>query len=152
MTLYEINQNILSLIDEETGEITDIVAFEALLGAKDAKIENIIKLYKNATADSTALKAEADAFTKRAKAAAALADRMKMMLEAELDGNTFECTTGKVSFRKSKALIVDDEARIPEQYQKIAFSVDKAALKKAIESGENIAGAHIEVRQNVQVK
>ena len=143
MTLYEINQNIMSLIDEETGEITDIVAFEALLGAKEEKLENIIKLYKNATADSTALKAEA---------AAALADRMKAMLEAELDGNTFECTTGKVSFRKSKALIVDDEARIPEQYQKIAFSVDKAALKKAIESGENIAGAHIEVRQNVQVK
>ena len=77
---------------------------------------------------------------------------MKAMLEAELDGNAFECTTGKVSFRKSKALIVDDERRIPEQYQKIAFSVDKAALKKAIESGENIAGAHIEVRQNVQVK
>ena len=152
MTLYEINQNILSLIDEETGEITDIVAFEALLGAKEEKLENIIKLYKNATADSTALKAEADAFTKRAKAAAALADRMKAMLEAELDGNAFECTTGKVSFRKSKALIVDDERRIPEQYQKIAFSVDKAALKKAIESGENIAGAHIEVRQNVQVK
>ena len=152
MTLYEINQNIMSLIDEETGEITDIVAFEALLGAKEEKLENIIKLYKNATADSTALKAEADAFTKRAKAAAALADRMKAMLEAELDGNTFECRTGKVSFRKSKALIVDDERRIPEQYQKIAFSVDKAALKKAIESGENIAGAHIEVRQNVQVK
>ena len=152
MTLYEINQNIMSLIDEETGEITDIVAFEALLGAKEEKLENIIKLYKNATADSTALKAEADAFTKRAKAAAALADRMKAMLEAELDGNTFECTTGKVSLRKSKALIVDDERRIPEQYQKIAFSVDKAALKKAIENGENIAGAHIEVRQNVQVK
>ena len=142
----------MSLIDEETGEITDIVAFEALLGAKEEKLENIIKLYKNATADSTALKAEADAFTKRAKAAAALADRMKAGLEAELDGNTFECTTGKVSFRTSKALSVDDEASIPEQYQKIAFSVDKAALKKAIESGENIAGAHIEVRQNVQVK
>ena len=97
MTLYEINQNIMSLIDEETGEITDIVAFEALLGAKEEKLENIIKLYKNATSDSTALKAEADAFTKRAKAAAALADRMKAMLEAELDGNTFECTTGKDS-------------------------------------------------------
>lgn len=151
MTLYEINQNIMSLIDEETGEITDIAAFEALLGVKDAKLENIIKLYKNATADRTALKAEADAFTKRAKAAEAVADRMKAMLEAELDGNTFECTTGKVSFRKSKALIVDDEARIPEQYQKIAFSIDKAALKKAIEGGEKIAGAHIEVRQKVQV-
>lgn len=46
MTLYEINQNILSLIDEETGEIADVVAFEALLGAKDEKLENIIKLYK----------------------------------------------------------------------------------------------------------
>ena len=41
MTLYEINQNIMSLIDEETGEITDIVAFEALLGAKEEKLENI---------------------------------------------------------------------------------------------------------------
>lgn len=152
MTLYEINQNLLSLIDEETGEITDIAAFEALLGEKDAKLENIIKLYKNASADSTALKAEADAFAKRAKAATALADRMKAMLDAELDGNTFECVTGKVSFRKSKALVVDDEARIPEQYQRIAYSVDKTALKKAIENGDNIAGAHIEVRRNVQVK
>ena len=30
MTLYEINQNIMSLIDEETGEITDIVYYDAL--------------------------------------------------------------------------------------------------------------------------
>ena len=30
MTLYEINQNIMSLIDEETDEITDIVYYDAL--------------------------------------------------------------------------------------------------------------------------
>ena len=34
MTLYEINQNIMSLIDEETGEITDIIQDGACNGRR----------------------------------------------------------------------------------------------------------------------
>lgn len=47
MTLYEINQTILSLIDEETGEILDEDQLERLNIAKEEKRENIALYIKN---------------------------------------------------------------------------------------------------------
>lgn len=60
----------------------------------------------------------------------------------------------KLSYRKSEAVILTDEASIPEEYKnkKITISVDKAELKKALKSGIKISGAVIETRQNLQIK
>ena len=58
MNLYEIENEILKCVDEETGEIFDVEKFEALELARDVKIENICLWIKNLKAEAEALKLE----------------------------------------------------------------------------------------------
>ena len=69
--------------------------------------------------------------------------------EIKADDGTF-----KASFRKSKAVDVFDEAQIPAEFmrERVTIVPDKTAIKKAIESGQEVAGAKIEERLNLQIK
>lgn len=54
---------------------------------------------------------------------------------------------GEMKVRKNPpSVVIDDVAKIPTEFQKqkIDVTIDKVALKKAIQSGETIEGAHIE--------
>ena len=58
MNIYEIDNAMFSLIDEETGEIKDYEAFEELQMQKEEKIENTALWYKNLVAESKAIREE----------------------------------------------------------------------------------------------
>jgi hypothetical protein len=49
---------------------------------------------------------------------------------------------------------VTDCNQLPKEYlkEKIEISADKTAIKKAIESGENISGALLVTKSNLQIK
>jgi hypothetical protein len=62
----------------------------------------------------------------------------------------------RLSWRKSEAVEVEDLTRVPARYM-IAppppeSKPDKAAIKAAIKRGEEVPGARIEVRRNLQIK
>jgi len=65
MRLYEIDQAMLDAIDQETGEIMDIEAFERLAMERDAKIDGMICLYKGMCADAAAIASEAGRLKER---------------------------------------------------------------------------------------
>ena len=60
----------------------------------------------------------------------------------------------KISFRKSESVEVDNVALLNQKFvvQKVTVSPDKAAIKKAIQSGEEVTGAFIQINQNLQIK
>lgn len=60
----------------------------------------------------------------------------------------------KLSFRKSKQLIIDEDAVIPSNYITIkeVESVDKKALKEAIEEGSVFKGIYVFENKNLQIK
>lgn len=64
--------------------------------------------------------------------------------------------TLKICFLKSKAVVFTDTDEIPAIYKSTKVveteSIDKKAIKEAIERGELVAGAELEIRKNVQVK
>lgn len=64
-TLYEIDNAILNCCDQETGEIIDIEALDALMMQRTEKIEGIALYIKNLTADAADYKAEKEAFAAR---------------------------------------------------------------------------------------
>jgi hypothetical protein len=70
------------------------------------------------------------------------------------DINRLETPTLKISFRKSESVEIDNEAEIPAQFlkEKIAYTIDKTAIKEAIKKGEVVAGARLQVNQNIQIK
>lgn len=54
---------------------------------------------------------------------------------------------GEMKVRKNPpSVVIDDVAKIPTEFQKqkIDVTIDKVALKKAIQNGEKVDGAHIE--------
>lgn len=73
-----------------------------------------------------------------------------------LSTNTDKLETefNNLSFRKSEAVSIIDEASIPAEYWNIkeVKTIDKVWIKEAIKSGKEVAGASIETRQNLQIK
>ena len=153
MNLYEINQEILSLIDPETGEICNYEAFEALQMEKDAKIENIVLWIKNLRSDAKALRDEEKVLAERRKAAENKAERLAAYLETILQGEALETAKFKVSFRKSEKAVIDDITKIPKAYLNYGDpTADKTAIKAAIKAGEVVEGAHVEESLSMNIK
>ena len=153
MNLYEIDNEIMSCIDEETGEIVDVEKLDSLVMERDVKIENICLWIKNLKADSVALKAEKDNFAARQKAAENKAESLTKYISSYLNGEKYKSARVTVSYRKSEAVNITDISQIPTEYIKLAEpQADKTAIKNAIKGGMVIPGAEIVENQNIQIK
>lgn len=168
-TLYEINQELieflengfnLACVDMETGEIDEQKAaeyLEALQIEWTEKVENIALYIKNLDAEAEAIKEEEKSLKARREAKEKKAERLREYLKTSmLTSNKQKFETAKValSFRASKSVIIDDMENLDKSYitEKVTYSADKTAIKKAIESGWTVEGARIEVNQNLQIR
>ena len=153
MRLYEIDEAILGCIDTETGEILDADKLNALQIEREKKLENVALWIKNLTSDAEALKAEKQAFAERQKAAESKAESLKKWLTEALAGEKFKTTRVAVSFRKTKSVQVEDVLKLDDSFLKYAEPTpDKAAIKKAIEAGQEVAGATLVENVSCSVK
>ena len=160
MRLFEINEAIErcvidgeNVVDTETGEVLDVEALNALHMAFEEKAENIAMFIRNLDAEAAALKEQIGIFTARKRATENKRDSLKEYLAYCLQGKPFKTSRVKVSFRKSESVKVTAQEQIPETYLVYsAPTVDKAGIKKALKSGENVPGCVLEVKQNIQVK
>lgn len=153
MNLFEIEKEIMSCVDMETGEIIDIEKLEQLQMDRDSKIENIACWIKNLTADAEALKAQKQAFADRQKVAENKAESLKKYLAAYLGGQKFSTDKVAISFRKTSSVNVTDMSQIPEEFLKYAEpTVDKTAIKNAIKAGAVVAGAEVVEGQSISIK
>lgn len=153
MRLYEIDEAILNCIDTETGEILDAEKLNALQIEREEKLENVALWIKNLKSDAEALKAEKQAFADRQKAAENKAESLKKWLTEALAGEKFKTTRVAVSFRKTKSVQVEDIWKLDDSFVKYAEPTpDKAAIKKAIEAGQEVAGATLVENVSISVK
>lgn len=152
--LYEIDSEIVECVDTETGEIIDAEKLDALEMERDEKIESIILWRKDILAEAKAVKEEADSLTDRVKKLNNKADSLKEWIAKALNGDKFKTTKCSVSYRASKSTVIDNFADIPEEYYKLPNEswVSKDAVKKAIEEGKTIPGAHIEEKTSIIIK
>lgn len=84
-------------------------------------------------------------------------DRVKENLSTACQSVGIEKIDGmyaNISFRASESVEIDDLSLIPEKYltKKVEIKPDKTAIKKAIQSGIEVNGAHIEMHNNLQIK
>ena len=155
MTLYEIDQRLLSCVDEETGEILDDAVLEELEMERGEKIEQIGLWIKDLAAEAEALKAEKMNFAARQQSAEKKVESLKRYLANSLNGDKFKSTRVAISFRKSEAIELDPEAwkGLPDCFLVPTDpKVDKAALKAAVKSGEAFDGVSLVERQNIMIK
>ena len=147
MKLYEIDQAIENLIDDETGEVLDLDAFLDLKMERDRKIENMALWVKNMTAEAKAYKEEKEAFAARERATKNKLERVKKYLSTILDNQKFSTSKVAISFRKSESVEVDDtflewaKKNADDLLRYKEPEIDKKAIKEALKNGKEIKGA-----------
>lgn len=161
MTIYDIDQRILELVDPETGELLDFDAFSKLQMERDRKIEGMSLWVKELTATDYAIKAEIDTLTERKKAVERRCESLKWYLAEILQGEKFSTPRCAVSFRKSTSVQVDDQEKLVRWLEQNGLDdcvkykepeVSKTEVGKLIKSGMPVPFAHLENRQSVGVK
>lgn len=162
MQLYKIVKSIQKVfeaptgdvIDSETGEVFNKKYLDNLRIAKNRKIENIACWIKNLQAEIEAYKKEEENFRIRRKQAEKRIENLKWYLTEWIPGEKIETPRAKISWRKSEVVNILDENLIPSGYksQKITEIIDKKEIKRAMRSGVVVAGADIQVKENIQIK
>lgn len=148
-TLYEITDKYLKVldnleIDEETGEILNAEELDELSGAFEEKSEAVACYIKNSEVFIGDLKAEEANLAKRRKQTEKRIDYLKNVLTACLDA----------AGRDSVAVSIDDEKALPADFvvETVTTKPDKTAIKKAIQSGQEVSGASLVENRNLQIK
>ena len=158
MNVYEIDNEMLSLIDEETGEIKDYEAFEELQMQKEEKIENVALWYKNLVAESKAIREEEKSLAERRKTLEHRAESLKNFVNRTLQGNIFATSKVAISYRKSTAVEVDDEFidyAMKNNNDLLTFKrpePNKTVIKGMLQGGFDIPHAELVERNNMSIK
>lgn len=158
MSIYEIDDSILSLVDMETGEIEDEKRYDELQMERNQKVENIGCFYKNLVAEADAIKEEEVNLTRRRKAIENKAERIKNLLAYALKGERFESPKVRCSYRKAKSVKVDDDfvAWAQEHADDLLTfkepTPNRTAIKAAFADGREVEHAEIVTSESLQVK
>lgn len=146
---------IAEAVDPETGEIPDELGDElwALQGSVKDKLLGWARWFKNEKGYAQMCSEEAKRLNARAQAHRRTMDWIKDQIGGRLDpGEKLEDGVSKIGWRKSTAVIVDDPAKVPDDYCAIVRKPQLTEIKvhlKAISGTED--WAHIEERRGVTI-
>lgn len=158
MKLYEIDQQILSIleqVDPETGELTD-EQFNQLTELnldREAKIDNLASWYKQTTAEAEAIRNEERTLAERRRVKANQAENIKQYLAFVMAGDKLETPRNRISWRRSQSVDITDETQIPEEFLvPQPAKVSKSEISQAIKAGREVPGAMLIEKQNIQIR
>ena len=155
-TLYELTGQFLEIYNMEIDDETKLDTLESIDWTSDYenKVEGYVKVIKSLEADIEARKNEKKRLDGLNKSDQSKIDNLKAALAVSMTetGQTrVDTTLFKVGFRKSKAVVVDED-KLPKKYQIVSYKPDKKEIKKLLESGATIRGDHIEERSNLSIR
>lgn len=155
MTIYDIEQEIMDCIDQETGEVIDIDRLNALEMEKDRKISNVACWIKDLKAEAEAIKAEKQALDKRQKAAENKAESLKGWLQSILQGEKFKDSRCAISYRRSERVDFADNFNfdtLPDSMKKVTIEPRKTEIKDYLKTGATIEGVELVESSNIQIR
>jgi len=155
MTIYEIDEAILGCIDMETGEVIDLDRLNELEMKREQKISNVACWYKDLIAEADAIKAEEQNLNRRRKVCENKAESLKNWLAYVLNGNKFEDSRNKISYRRSESVAFAegfDIESLPEQFKKITVEPKKTEIKNFLKTGATIDGCSVQEKLSIQIK
>ena len=160
--LYDIDQDILDCVDQDTGEILDTEKLDALQMEREAKLEGVALWIKDMKAEAAAVKEEADKLTARKKALENKMEGLKAWLLMALDGEKLKTPRCNVYQTHNQRVAVADEAKLisflqtleePEKFLRFKDpELKRDEIKKALKDGTIIPGAELEETESVVVK
>ena len=159
MTIYEIDNEIMSCIDMETGEVIDTEKLNDLQMERDAKIENVALWIKELNAEAEAIKNEKQALAERQRVAENKAESLKNWLAYALNGEKFKTSKCSVSYRNSESVEVTEEgleALMRDHEDLLTYKSpepNKKAIKDAIKNdGLTVTGVQLVQKTSTIIK
>ena len=162
MTFREIDEAMMNLVDEETGEILDIQEFEKLAMSKQDKIENMALWVLDLKDESEQINAEIQRLKDRKAATDNKMKRLKEYIQIILGGEKLRTPLVSVSFRSNESVnITDAEAVINwvQHYNKddgvlkyLPPEISKTGIKQLIKEGSTIPGVSLENTTSTIIK
>lgn len=160
ISLYEISSGLRTLFDEiasNEGEITLEQEQSLAIAQQDleSKGVNYALVIKECDASVTAIDAEIERLTKLKSKPQNLSKKLKEKIGdamKEFGVEKIESDIIKLSFRKSKETVIEDESVLPDSCFETKRTVSKTKVKEGIESGEIKIGAFIRENKSLQIK
>jgi hypothetical protein len=160
--LYEISQLLRDAlvaaedkINYETGEIPDdwYEFLEAVQMERDEKCLAVAAVVREFLTEADAVKSEKQRLAKRQSVLENKAERLKQYLSMAVNiGEKLKDSRVAIGWRKSEGVVIDDITQVPDEYCRIERRAMATEIKDAIKTGKEIIGAHIETRQNIQIR
>lgn len=160
MKLYEIDYKIREFwnkVMEQDGELTeeDLQTLENLEVAKDEKIKGygvIIRELDGEIADyGNEIKRLKEICDRKKKRQEWLKNALKCFMQNN-DISKYESLEVNISFRKSTALEVDEDAKLPETMLKVEWKPNKTAITEFLKNGGHFDGCRLVEKSNIQIK
>ena len=156
MKLYEITELQQAAEQEEDAEIKQDLQ-EAIEFELEMKSNNIIYAIKNLEGNNLAIDAEIERLRAIKEKNVKNVDSIKNhILNFMKTNNIDKIQTDLATFstRKSKSTQIDSIELLPQEFVTVkqTFQPDKTAIKKAIESGREVAGANVIENISLQIK
>lgn len=166
-TLYELTDDYLRLLDMADDPDTDEQAFidtlEAIEGEIEDKADNYAKLIKELENEADGLDKEAKRLTERRDRIRSKIDRMKRSLENAM------IATGKIKFKtelftfgiqkNAPSVVLDFDEKdaraideLPEAFVNVKKTVNKTAIKEAINAGLEFDFAHLASSESIRIR
>lgn len=156
LTFYDIENEILKCIDEETGEIINEQMLNDLLKTKDAKIEGLACYVLDLQAQAKAINEHIEELKMRSEKKQKKAEKLTEYLAKVLDYQKFETAKVVISYTHSTKVQVADVDLLPEEYIRTKTTVtrepDKKAIKEVLSKGGTILGAELIESTNTKIK
>jgi hypothetical protein len=153
-SIYNVDSAFQSIVNmHANGDLTDEQLKEALMALEESKVEKCgnaicyLNMLKHGIED---MKDEEKRIATMRKSLESRAKNLENAFAYVLNnmGDKEVITRyGVMKVRKNPpSVVIDDLSKVPTkfQHQKIEVTIDKTAIKKAIQSGEKVDGAHIE--------
>ncbi|QYY34576.1 siphovirus Gp157 family protein [Ruficoccus sp. ZRK36] len=121
---------------------------------RDRKALNIAALIKNFRAQAEALKTEKMRLQRRQQAAEKTVERLTQYLGDFLpDGLKLSDARSVIGWRKSESINCwSDPGLLPVEFQRMKVEADLTAIKTALKAGQEVAGAELQIKQNIQIR
>lgn len=157
LSLYKIADS-LKAIEEMAEDDPGLLEYlDAVQMQLQEKVGNIIHFTRSLDLTEQAIGSEIDRLTKMKKSTQKKREWLEEYISRSMQNHDIEridTDIARVSFRKSKSVLVDDPTKLPKEFivTKTTESPDKLAIKAALEAGEEVAGARLIESKNLQIK
>lgn len=152
-TLFEINEEIRSCVDLETGEILDEEKLRSLQIDKHEKRRNYGLFILNLRSDIEAYREQERRFRAKREKAEKTVEWLKSTLEADLAGAKMKEPEFSIYYTNTQAVEITNPDALPAKFLEYKDPMPKKNdIKKAIKAGEIVPGAKLIENKNMIVK